>query len=200
MSDQPTHPNPTPSLSQMPDTIRKRHAIEQMRRFLAGELRRFNLSHRQQTIAEVILDLSLGWGERSARIPRLVYFTEITGINVANVSRAIKGLYEMRILLIEMKSDTVIYTLNTNSDTWQVSPRVPRSSIRKAHEMLKSHNGIQTTQDDELSKDMARLEEFLRPYKETPENFKPHPVDQIFDPAVADSATIAELAIEKLLV
>jgi phage replication O-like protein O len=173
---------------------KRHHHFRQIERFLKSELRRFDLSHRQQTLAEVLVELSYGWANKSVRIPKLDMFEEMTGINRANTHRALQDLHTRRILTVEIKDGVPEYTINPNPETWQAAPRLARVRIRNAKELLKSYNG----QADELDPSSAAARKALAAELNlsghgngsAPVNFKDDGGADIFASGVLSLATV----------
>lgn len=126
----------------MSEAERLRHQFQNLERHLRKELRRFNLSERQRIIADVILDTSYGWGLKCVKVPKLDFFTDLTGISRGNVHSALKALYEMRIVEAVQKDGIAEYCITPSPDRWQATPRQSRARITHAIELLKIYNGL----------------------------------------------------------
>lgn len=86
-------------------------------------LRRHYVGENARLVAEVILDCSYAMTppRDTAIIPRLHLFQVLTGIPVANVSRAIAALESMRIL--QERTPPGYYTFLPDSEQWKTRPR-----------------------------------------------------------------------------
>jgi len=124
------------------DPTKKQQELLLLERFLRCELRRFQLSDRQRIIAEVINELPFGWGRESVRVPKLEYFTDLTGIARPHIHGALRALHDMRILKIEIKDNLPEYRLLPDSHTWQVRFRISRERIKAARESLREINHL----------------------------------------------------------
>ena len=111
---------------------------------LFGELRRHALSLNQGMIAEVILDLTLGWGLEAVAIPELTYFTSLTGIQKPHVTETIQRLHRARIIRIATVKDVRHYSINPNVDSWKVMPRTSLESIADTLSLLREINGLRS--------------------------------------------------------
>lgn len=131
--------------------IELRQKFQNLERFLRKELRRFQLSERQRVLADVILDVSYGWGLDHVKVPKLDFFTDLTGITRGNVHTALKTLREMRIVEAVLKSGICEYRITTNPDHWQAAPRQSRARIQHSIDLLKIYNGLKDGKPPELS-------------------------------------------------
>lgn len=118
------------------------HKRRQVAAILHKEIRRFDLRHREQTIADILVDLSFGVGLASVRVPQLSIFEDMTGISRGNVHTALEGLHRMEIVRIEPGPGGPVYSVNPNSAEWRCRTRVAREQVRKAVEIVMTLNGL----------------------------------------------------------
>jgi hypothetical protein len=126
----------------MDDAQKKRHQLQTCCSMLRKEFRRYDLTLRQSIIANVILDLSLCWGRRSVRIPKLEIFTDLTGISPGNVLQNLQMLHAMRIVEVDTLGGVTQYTLNLESDKWQCRPRVMADRVKAALDIVRALNDV----------------------------------------------------------
>jgi hypothetical protein len=106
------------------------------------ELRRFVLPERQRLIVETLLDLSLSLGRPSVRIARLTWFTKLTGLEKAHVSRALRALKRDRLLVITPLDGTTEYQLLPDSDHWGITARLSRDEWDRMWSVVLDHNHL----------------------------------------------------------
>ena len=109
---------------------------------LTSELRRHQLCLTERMIAEVILDLSLGWDRPDVLIPQLKMFTSLTGISVPHVHGAIQGLHLKRIIRVVTVKGQPTYSIRTDVENWKVAPRASQEAISEALSLLRELNGL----------------------------------------------------------
>lgn len=109
--------------------------------WMRHEFDRFCIPDRPRTLANLILTLTWEDGLPSIWIPKLDYFTQLTGIAVPNVINALQKLELMRVIRVEPKEAGKRYSLNALTDTWQAEPRQARETIDAALHLLRELNG-----------------------------------------------------------
>lgn len=151
------------------DIARRRKRMLQLERWLKLELRRFKLSHQEHVIAEIIVELSYGWGNKHVAVPKIEFLSEISGLARPHVASTISRLNLMRIVTGEKINGIMHYLVNPNSDTWQATPRTSRARIKNAIDLLKPANGYH----ESLTAEMAAVKEELKDIFAAgdPENF-----------------------------
>jgi hypothetical protein len=117
---------------------------------LRRELSRHHLSDRERRLAEVVLDASLGWGRESVVIPKLRFFSSLTGIAVPHVHEGIQDLHNMRILRVVTVKGQLRYNLREDFDNWKVKPRVSAQTIREAESLLRELNDLPPLREGSL--------------------------------------------------
>lgn len=135
------------------------------------ELRRFHLSDRERTLANLILSLSWEEGLPSVRVPKLEMFQQLSGISIPHCSTALKDLEIMRVVKVTETEGGKVYAVNPQSETWQVKPRQSRATILSAMNMVRELNGIKPLTEGQL-------------------NFKFHEVTHFLQTIVSDLGTI----------
>lgn len=145
--------------------------FELAERIMRTELRRFDLRHQERILTEVILQLSLGWGRRSVKIPTLDYFYQITGIKVPHVSTALKALREMGIVITGKCPEGEEYRIELNPGKWRVRVNVPRIQLGIALEALKPLNGFSEWQAESERAAMKALADVAMQERSAKPNF-----------------------------
>lgn len=119
--------------------------LQEVGKCVRRELRRHFLSERERIVADVLVEISFGFGLREVRIPKLDTLADLTGIPRPHVHGALKALHQMRILAITAKEGMAIYRLQPDSDAWKVKVRVPRATIMRGVEMIQELNHLPGT-------------------------------------------------------
>jgi hypothetical protein len=107
---------------------------------LGLELMRFELHHREEKCARVILGLSMGRGSRTVCFPNLAVLGELIGATKGNVSTALESLHNMRIVRIQHKGKEAIYEFNPKSDEWRCRSMVTADKAKRAMDMVAAYN------------------------------------------------------------
>jgi len=116
------------------------------------ELRRFNLTDRERTLAGVILSLSWEQGLASVRIPKLDAFEHLTGLAANHVSETLADLVDlMRVVTVEESQDGKLYSINAKTETWQAKPRVSRATMLETINLIREINGIPRQTEGQLN-------------------------------------------------
>jgi hypothetical protein len=183
--------NPSVAPACYSDEQKWRHDLAKVERHLRVEFRRFDLTLRQLILAETLLDISYGWGQKSVKVPRLEDFVGLTGITVGNVHANLEALHNMRIINVEVKDGVAEYSFNPYSDKWQCKPRISSMKRRHTIEMLKPYNN----QSERVPSDVARTIEHVElgpraakaAKSATPTNGSGRTVENFKDGSAADS-------------
>jgi hypothetical protein len=126
------------------------------------ELRRFNLTDRERTLASLILSLSWEEGIPAVRIPRLDIFEHLTGLAANHVSETLYDLEKlMRVITITDTADGRQYALNPKTDQWQAKPRVSRSTLLETINLVREINGVERQSEDQLNFNFNSVASFL---------------------------------------
>ncbi len=131
------NPEPQPNLTAEADGWRKRGML------IRRELRRHHLSERERHLAEIILDLTLGWQRESIVIPQLQCFTDLTGIGRPHVTEGIQDLHNMRIIRVITVKGQPTYSIREDSDNWKVKPRVSTQAMTNSINLVRDWNGLE---------------------------------------------------------
>lgn len=129
--------------------------------WMQHELRRFKISDRPRTLAQLILTLSWGDGLPAVLVPKLEVFRELTGLNPSHISTALGELELMRVITIEEMPSGRRYAINPCSHNWQATPRVSRSSVDQAVNLLREINGIPAARSTSINFKVGVLTVFL---------------------------------------
>ena len=149
---------------------------------LVNHLRRHHLSLRELLIAELIVDISYGWGLRAVRIPVLEDFTDLCGIDRPNVHRTLQALEEVHIITRSELDGMIRYEIQPDPEMWKVRVRVFPATVRRAEEKLRALNSI-----------YSHLEAEALPVEKCPGcpgNFQDCPGSKFFGCGVASPATV----------
>jgi hypothetical protein len=114
----------------------------QRRAMIRLELRRHHLSERERHLAEIILDLTLGWERESIVIPQLQCFTDLTGIGRSHVSEGIADLHAMRIIRVVTHKGQPTYSIRLDAENWKVKPRVPLAVMAGSLNLVREWNDL----------------------------------------------------------
>ena len=106
------------------------------------ELRRHHLSQREMALAEIILDMTLGWQRESIIVPRYDCFTDLTGISKSHVSEGINDLHMMRIIRVVTDKGQPTYSIREDVDNWKVKPRVTERSMCNSINLVREWNAL----------------------------------------------------------
>lgn len=106
------------------------------------ELRRHHLSQREMALAEIILDMTLGWQRESIIVPRLDCFTDLTGISKSHVSEGIGDLHMMRIIRVVTDKGQPTYSVREDIDNWKVKPRVTERAMSNSINLVREWNNL----------------------------------------------------------
>jgi len=167
MEPSPT-PNPQPAAptAPVPDLRSLEPAVRR-------ELRRHFLSERERLVADQVVEITLGHGLNRVRIPKLEVLSDLTGMDRSHVHGALKSLHEMRIVTTGFKEGSIVLTVNLDSETWKVKPRIPKATTLRGLEVVREYNHIPAADGGSL-------------------NFRVFDPAQFLLPLVADSATVAD--------
>jgi hypothetical protein len=132
------HPASTKSCNHCPLRLDwpKRRAI------IRRELRRHHLSERERHLAEIILDLTLGWERETIVVPQLQCFTDLTGIGRPHVTEGIQDLHAMRIIRVIHVKGQPTYSIREDTDNWKVKPRVSIQAMVSSLNLVRDWNGL----------------------------------------------------------
>ena len=118
-------------------------------RIVRREFRRHHLTDRERLMAEVILDLTLGWGRESIAVPDRLAFREITGITESHVSEALNDLHQMRIIRVWKVNGVPNYCIREDPDpegqtpfNWRAKARVPVRTLANSLNRIREFNGL----------------------------------------------------------
>lgn len=142
-----SQPNPTgPNVHPLPDAHeqdRQRRQLKAIARQLLTEIRRLDLNFREYQLAELILDLSLGWGLKQVIVPKLGIFSLLTGVATSHVTTALSNLAEMKLVEVEPTPKGPAYRVTQCPDAWRCRMRVSRANRREAINTIKMFNGLE---------------------------------------------------------
>ena len=117
-------------------------AWHKRRSTIRRELRRHHLTPRELALAEIILDMTLGWQRESIVIPQLQNFTDLTGILKPHVSEGISDLHAMRIIRVITMQGKPTYSIREDTDSWKVKPRVSQQTMASSINLIREWNGL----------------------------------------------------------
>jgi len=123
--------------------VNKRDEWRKRAMTIRRELRRHHLSERERHLAEIILELTLGWQRDSIVIPQLQCFTDLTGIGRSHVTEGIQDLHNMRIIRVITAKGAPVYSIREDSDNWKVKPRVSTQSMISSINLVRDWNGLE---------------------------------------------------------
>lgn len=106
------------------------------------ELLRHCISERDLRVAVALCNVSFGLGLLSVKIPKLETLGELVGLPRQHVYNSLQRLHEMRIVTVRPKEGLYLYTVNANSESWKVAPRIALATILRATETLRELNNI----------------------------------------------------------
>jgi hypothetical protein len=92
---------------------------EQLARVSRRALHMYDLTERERRVSEVIIEWSFGRGRESAVIPELQAFVDLTGLDRADVSRALKLLITRRIVQRRGPRDALAYEFLPAASYWK---------------------------------------------------------------------------------
>ena len=133
-------PNPTPNIHALPTD--QRHQLQQTGRALVREIRRLSLNYREYQLAELILEMSYGWGLPSVVIPKLEVFSQFTGVSKPHIHTHLAALVEMGLVAVEKTGRGPAYRVVPQVETWRCRMRVSRATIKEAVRTVKMFNGL----------------------------------------------------------
>lgn len=139
------------------------------------ELRRHFLSERERIVADVLTENTLGLGLLHVRIPKLEVLSDLTGLERSHIHTALRSLHEMRIFTARIHEGITI-AINTDSESWKVKPRIPRSTIQRGLDVIYAYNHTQPPPSA----------------TETPINFRDFDPAQFLLPGVTNSVTVPD--------
>jgi hypothetical protein len=126
------------------------------------ELRRFNLTDRERTLASLILSLSWEEGVSAVRVPKLDFFEHLTGLAANHVSETLHDLTAlMRVVVVAEADQGRFYSINHLTETWQAKPRVSRPMMLETLNLLREVNGIPRQTEGQLNFKFQSLTHFL---------------------------------------
>ena len=155
----PAPPDPTDPLTLTESFHRRRANIRR-------ELRRHHLSERDRHLAEIILDMTLGWQRPSIIIPQLQCFTDLTGIGKSHVSEGLSDLHLMRIIRLTTYKGQPVYSVREDVENWKVKPRVSESAMVGSINLIREWNGMEP---------LPTPLEAIANFKTGPQTMKPFP-------------------------
>ena len=126
------------------------------------ELRRFNLTDRERTIAGVILSLTWEEGIAAVRVPKLDLFEHMTGLAANHVGETLHDLEKlMRVIVVTEVEEGKTYALNPKTENWQVKPRVSRGTMLETLNLLREINGVARQTEGQLNFKLQVVANFL---------------------------------------
>src|SRR6266571_991197 len=108
--------------------------------FLHREIYRHELSKRQTVIFGWLVDVSIGWGKLSVKLPKLETLVDLTGFAPSHVNETVRELVSMRMIEVKRLAQATEITTITNSDLWKCKPRQIKPPIDHALEWLRVFN------------------------------------------------------------
>ena len=110
---------------------------------LQRELRRHDLTFRENQIALLILEKTYGWQRDEVIFPQLRFFTDLTGITEPEVVKVLKRLHGRRVVRIRTVKGQHVYAINPDTEAWKAMPRVSKSTLQATSNLLREHNGME---------------------------------------------------------
>lgn len=110
---------------------------------LRMELRRHDLTFREQKIAELILDKTYGWHRTEIVFPQLRYFSDLTGIGEPDVVKVLRTLHARRVIRIHTNKGRAHYSLNADTEAWKAMPRISRATMQSTVNLMREQNGLE---------------------------------------------------------
>jgi hypothetical protein len=148
-NQQPTPlPAPASAPAALPPTLAaamQKTKVQTAGRELLKHVRRLELSYPEYRIAQLILELSYGWGLRSVLVPKLEILSVLDGMVKSHISTTLHSLEEIGLLLIEKTPFGPRYSITTNPQLWRCRLKGKRAQVREAINTLKVYNKIETT-------------------------------------------------------
>jgi len=164
------HGDPTICLSSEVQQKLQRQAFG---RQLLNDVRRLDLNFREYQMAEIILELSYGWGLECVVIPKLEIFTALTGVAKPHVSTNLAAMIEIGLLAVEKTVVGNCYRIVPNPDSWRCRPKVSRAAMADAITMLKIFNKLDDpAHSTKANEDAQGCPHFFKELFST-KNFKP---------------------------
>ena len=124
-----------------PDMQRKLK-LQATGRALLKDVRRLDLNYREYQFAEMILELSYGWGMESVIIPKLEIFSALTGVAKPHVSTNLNAMIEMGLLEVRKTTNGIRYSITTNRNHWRCRPKVSSAAVIEAITTVKMFNHL----------------------------------------------------------
>ncbi len=170
--------------------MKRRCAMQAIGRSLLKDVRRLDLNFREYQIAEMILELSYGWGREWVIVPKLDIFTALTGVARPHVSTNLAAMIEMGLLVAEKTETGMRYSITTDPNAWRCRLKVSRDAVREAITTLKIYNGM----DNQQAKAGCGNEDT----QGCPHFFEPLYNAHFFAPVVTSSVTVTAQEMLKL--
>ena len=124
------------------DGVQQKLKRQAFGRALLKDVRRLDLNFREYQIAELILELSYGWGLESVIIPKLEIFTALTGVAKPHISTNLNAMIEMGLLEVRKTTEGPRYAITTNRNQWRCRPKVSSASVIDAITTIKMFNRL----------------------------------------------------------
>jgi len=117
------------------------HKLQQCGRELIREIRRRKLGKVEYALAELLVEISYGWGRMEVIVPELDLFGVLAGVARPHISTNLAALIEMHLLDVSKTPTGPSYRINPNPREWMCAPRgVSRSQVREAMIKLRVFN------------------------------------------------------------
>src|SRR5205085_3722467 len=104
----------------------------QLEQISRRSLRMYDLTLREQRVADVIIDFSFKRGRETALIPSLQHFVILTGLDKGDVSRALQRLDDKGVVLRSGPETEKVYSFIPAARFWM--ERKPRYDVERAIE------------------------------------------------------------------
>ncbi len=145
------------------DGVQQKLKLQAVGRALLKDVRRLDLNFREYQIAELVLELSYGWGLECVIIPKLEIFTALTGVAKPHVSTNLAAMIEMGLLEVKKKEAGNCYSITTNRNSWRCRPKVSAASVIEAITTLKMFNKLDdSTQPPATNEDSQGCPHFFK--------------------------------------
>ena len=126
------------------------------------ELRRFNLSDRERTLAGVILSLSWEEGLANVRLNKLEDLEHLTGLKANHICETLHALINlMRVVIKEEAADGIRYSINPHSENWQAKPRTSKATMLSTINLIREINGVPRQTEDQVNFKMQSVTHFF---------------------------------------
>lgn len=116
--------------------------LQQTGRQLLREVRRLDLNFREYQIAELLLELSYGWGLPSIVIPELKILCALLGVHKSHVCTYLANLIEIGIVVVEKTERGPRYTVTRAPAQWRCRLKISRETVAEAITALKVFNNL----------------------------------------------------------